>query len=108
MKVLYKEINGCKDCLSHKCGMCYELSTPIKDLSFENDCPLPTIEIVESFTRYITREKSIMACGNCRHWHRWGYNKHIKTEIGICKCADNGLLSVACNTKACDNFKEVK
>ena len=44
MRVLYKEIRGCDECPQNKCGMCYELSTPIKNLSFKIDCPLPNKE----------------------------------------------------------------
>lgn len=108
MKVLYKEINSCKECFMNKCGMCYELSTPIKNICFEMDCPLPNLEDVEKFSRYITKDKSICSCGNCTYWQRWGYNRHLKTELGICTNTDCDALSVkACNTKACENFKEV-
>ena len=107
MKVLYKEIEGCKECPMNKCGMCYESSTPIKELCFEMDCPLPNKPDVENFTRYINKNKSIFACGNCQWWKRWGYNKHIKTEIGICQHEDSNVLAVACNSKACNSFKEV-
>ena len=108
MRVLYKEIRGCDECPQNKCGMCYELSTPIKNLSFKIDCPLPNKEDVEGFTRYITNEKTLAACGNCKYWERWGYNKPLKTELGICTNTDLDQLSIkACNTKACTEFKEV-
>jgi hypothetical protein len=88
--------------------MCYELGKPLKDVSFERDCPLPNKEDVEGFTRYITKDKTLAACGNCQYWERWGYNKPLKTELGICTNADLDQLSIkACNTKACDEFKEV-
>ena len=107
MRVIYKEIDGCDDCLYNKQGMCYDLSRPLSEIVFERDCSLPSKQIVESFTRYITKSnKSIKACGNCKHWDRWSYNKNIKTEIGTCN-KDEILLFCHCNSDACKDFKEV-
>ena len=106
MRILYKEIGGCKDCPMNKCRMCYELGRPLKEISFDADCPLPTKEIVEGFTRYITRDKSINACGNCEHWTRWSYNQNLETEIGTCN-NDDILLFSHCTSPACESFKEV-
>lgn len=106
MRVVYEETDGCRDCLYNKCGMCYKLSRPLKELCFDMDCPLPTKEIVEGFTRYITSDKSLNACGNCRHWTRWVYNNNLETEVGTCNKEDI-LLFTNCTSTACDDFKEV-
>ena len=53
-RVIYKEINDCTDCLYNRHKICCELTRPIKSISFKDDCPLPTLETVESFTKYIT------------------------------------------------------
>lgn len=90
----------------NKCSMCYELGRPMKEISFDKDCPLPTLPIVESFTRYITPDRKLLACGNCRNWTRWGYNKHLKTELGICN-KGHFLKFVAANGSSCEEFDEV-
>ena len=106
MKVIYKEITDCTDCLYNKHKFCYELGRPLQEVSFERDCPLPTKQIVESFTRYITKDGKTRACGNCQHWERWNFNKNLKTELGICNNAEI-LQFCYCNRKACKEFKEV-
>ena len=106
MRVLYNEIDICKDCPMNRCRMCYELGRPLKEISFDADCPLPTLNIVESYTRYITNDKSLEACGNCRNWTRWGYNKNLKTEIGICN-KENFLKFVSANGSSCEEFEDV-
>ena len=105
-RVIYKEITDCTDCLYNKHGYCYEIGRPLSEIIFQHDCPLPTKRIVESFTRYITHKKSIKACGNCKHWERWGYNKNIKTEIGTCNKGDI-LNFYHCSSSSCKDFKEV-
>ena len=107
MRVIYDETDSCKNCLYNKGHMCSKLRKYLFDICFEQECPLPHKGIVESFTRYITKKKSIFACGNCKHWKRWGYNQHLHTEIGICTCSDGEKLHVNCNDKACNLFKEV-
>ena len=107
VRVIYDETENCKECLYNKCGMCLKLSRPLKELCFEKDCPLPHKGIVESFTRYITKQKSIFACGNCKYWKRWDYNQHLASEIGICTHPEGTKLSTRCNDKACKLFKEV-
>ena len=107
MRVIYAETDSCKDCLYNKHRVCYELSRPLKEIQFERDCPLPTKKIVESFTRYVSKnKKSTRVCGNCQHWERWGYNKSIKTEIGTCNKGDI-LQFCHCNSDACKKFKGV-
>ena len=105
-RVIYKEINDCTDCLYNRHKVCCELTRPINEISFKDDCPLPTRETVESFTRYITPKKSIRACGNCSYWERWSFNKNLQTELGICNNAEI-LQFCYCNRKACKEFKEV-
>lgn len=106
MRVLYKEIDSCKECPLNKCGMCYELSRPLQSICFELDCPLPNLSDVESLTHYITKDKSIECHGNCKNWTRWGYNKHLKTELGVCNKEDT-LSFVSSGGKCCDKFKDV-
>jgi len=107
MRVIYAETEDCTDCLYNKNRICYELSKPVKEVNFPAECPLPTREIVESFTRYISKsDKSTRACGNCTHWERWAYNRSIRTEIGLCNRQDI-LMFCHCNSDACKHFKEV-
>ena len=106
MRVIYKTIESCKDCLYNKHGMCYKLSRPLVELCYERDCPLPTLEKVEQFTRYITPDKSLAYHGNCKNWERWEYNRHINTDLGICKACDV-LKFCHANTNACEEFEEI-
>ena len=106
MRVIYKTIENCKDCLYNKNGMCYKLSRPLKEICYEMDCPLPTLEKVEQFTRYITPDKELDCHGNCKNWERWEYNKHINTDLGICKACDV-LKFCHANSKACKEYDEI-
>ena len=106
VRVIYETVESCKGCLFNKCGMCYKLSKPLKELCFEMDCPLPTLEKVEQFTRYITPDKSLDCHGNCKNWQRWEYNKHINTDLGVC-CACDVLKFCHANGRACEEFDEI-
>ena len=106
MKVIYETVESCKDCLYNKCGMCYKLSRPLQELCFELDCPLPTLSDVESFTRYITKDKELRCHGNCKNWRRWHYNKHLKKDEGVC-CANPGMCIVMANNEACEEYDEI-
>ena len=106
MRIIYEEVSDCSSCLYNKCEICSKINRPLKEISFKKDCPLPTKDIVESFTRYITNQKSIKACGNCKYFERWDYNKNLKTELGICNNAEI-LQFCYCNKEACKRFKEV-
>ena len=76
------------------------------DICFERDCPLPTLKDVEGFTRYITKDKGLRCHGNCKHWKRWDYNKHIKAEIGI--CTNQSFMRVCrADNAACEEYDEV-
>lgn len=105
MKVIYHEINSCEDCLYNNQLYCQELQRPLQEISFERDCPLPTREIVSSFTKYVTKQGSTKACGNCKYWERWNYNKNLQTELGICNNAEI-LQFCYCNRVACNEFKK--
>ena len=76
------------------------------DICFEQDCPLPTLSDVEQFTRYVTPDLELDCHGNCMNWRRWGYNKHLKTDEGICR-ANPGLCVCMANGKACEEFDEL-
>ena len=106
VRVIYETIESCKGCLFNKCGMCYKLSRPLKELCFEMDCPLPTLQKVEQFTRYITPDKELDCHGNCKNWQRWEYNKHINTDLGVCMVSA-GFKVCAANGKACEEFDEI-
>ena len=106
VRVIYETIKGCRECHYNKCQMCYKLSRPIQELCYEVDCPLPTLEKVEQFTRYITPDKSLDCHGNCKNWQRWEYNKHINTDLGIC-CACDVLKFCHANSKGCEEFEEI-
>jgi len=73
------------------------------DICFETDCPLPLLEEVERFTRYVTKDKSLKCHGNCKHWVRWHYNKSLNSDVGSCE--ENGMNLA--NHMACDDFEEI-
>ena len=105
MRIVYETIESCKDCLYNRCGMCYKLSRPIKELCFELDCPLPHLEDVERFTRYITEDKSLDCCGNCKNWKRWHYNEAFKLDVGACCVEGNRVYT--CDSEACEEYDEI-
>ena len=107
MKIIYEEIEDCDECLHNNDGFCCKLKRPIKKLNVKEDCPLPTLSDVEKFTHYITEDKSIYCCGNCVSWKRWGYNPHLKADLGICGHHLSNFLASKCTQKACEFFKEV-
>lgn len=106
MRVIYKTVDSCTDCLYRKNGMCYKLSQPLKDICFVRDCPLARLEDVEKFTRYITPNKELDCHGNCKNWQRWEYNRHINTDLGICMACDV-LKFCHANSKGCEEFDEL-
>ena len=106
MRVIYDTTEDCKRCPYNQGRVCTRLGKYLFDICFENDCPLPYLEEVEQFTRYITKDKSIKAHGNCKNWERWEYNKHIKTDIGICKACEVMKFCHG-NGRACEEFDEL-
>ena len=106
MRVVYETTEDCNKCLYNRDRVCLKLGKFLFDICFERDCPLPFLGDVENFTRYVTRDKSLKCHGNCRNWERWGYNEHLKTDIGICK-ASCELLFCHANTSACEEFDEL-
>ena len=105
MRVIYETTSDCTKCPFNHGRICMKLGKYLFDICFEQDCPLPHLEEVERFTRYITEDKSLDCCGNCRNWSRWQYNKHIKRDIGVC-CAD-GKRVYTCDSEACEEYDEI-
>ena len=106
MRVIYDTTENCTKCPYNQSHVCLRLGKYLFDICFERDCPLPLLEEVESFTRYITKDKSLKCHGNCKHWQRWEYNKHIGTDLGICK--DCEILKFChANGEACEEFDEI-
>lgn len=106
MRVVYETITDCEECYYNLNGKCNKLNMLIKDVSYDKDCPLPFLETVERFTRYITPDKRLSCHGNCRNWERWLYNKHLMTDLGICKKSVFNKI-VYCNSPSCDEFEEI-
>ena len=106
MRVIYEMTEDCKRCPFNHSHICMKLGKYLFDICFERDCPLPSLEEVEQFTRYITKDKSIRAHGNCKNWRRWEYNKALKTDLGICKACDVMKFCHA-NGEACEEFDEL-
>ena len=106
MRVIYRTVESCKDCLYNKHSMCYKLSRPLVELCYERDCPLPTLEDVEQFTRYVTKDKKLECHGNCKNWERWHYNKALNIDIGMCNGLNSTLACLATD-KACEEFEEI-
>ena len=106
MRVIYETTDDCKKCPHNTGKVCLKLGKYLFDICFEEDCPLPTLEDVEKFTRYVTKDKKLECHGNCKNWERWGYNKPIKSDIGMCM----GSVSVkvcAANGKSCEEYDEI-
>ena len=106
MRVIYDTTYDCHRCPYNHGRVCLKLKKYLWDICFERDCPLPLLEEVEQFTRYVTKDKSIKAHGNCRNWRRWDYNKHFKTDIGACNACEVVKICHA-NRKACEEFDEI-
>ena len=106
MRVIYETTEDCKRCPFNHGRICMKLGKYLYDICFEQDCPLPSLSDVESFTRYITKDKELRCHGNCKHWKRWDYNKHIKAEIGICT---HSCFKRVCraDSPACEEYDEV-
>ena len=107
MRVIYDTTEDCTKCVYNKSHICTKLMKYLFDICFERDCPLPYLEEVEQFTRYITKDKKLEAHGNCKNWERWHYNKSINSDVGVCKasciCGDMKLA----DEEACERFEEV-
>ena len=103
MRVIYDTTEDCNRCPYKRGSVCMRLGKYLFDVCFERDCPLPTLEEVEQFTRYVREDKSLRCHGNCKHWKRWGYNKAVGCDVGSCE--RNGL-NVASH-QCCDEFEEV-
>ena len=106
MRVIYEMTEDCKRCPFNQGHICMKLGKYLFDICFERDCPLPHLSDVEQFTRYITKDKELDCHGNCRNWERWEYNKHIKTDLGICKACDV-LKFCHANGKSCEEYDEI-
>ena len=106
MRVIYEVTEDCNHCPHNKGKVCMKLKKYLFDICFERDCPLPSLEEVEQFTRYITKDKKLECHGNCKNWRRWHYNKHLKTDEGVC-CANPGMCIVMANNAACEEYDEV-
>ena len=103
MRVIYDTTEDCTHCPYNTGRVCMKLRKYLWDICFETDCPLPCLEDVESFTRYITKNKELKCHGNCKHWKRWGYNKALNSDVGSCE--RNGM-NVASH-QGCDEFDEI-
>ena len=107
MRVIYDTTEDCKKCPYNQGKICTKLMKYLWDICFERDCPLPLLEEVEQFTRYVTKDKSLHCHGNCRNWERWDYNKHLKTDVGVCKANGHCCNVKQANGKACMEFDEI-
>ena len=106
VRVIYDLAESCTKCAYNHDRICTRLGKYLFDICFERDCPLPSLEEVEQFTRYITRDKELDCHGNCRNWERWHYNKSLNTDVGVCNGLNSMLVCLA-NGKACEEFDEL-
>ncbi len=106
MRVVYEMTEDCNRCPHNTGKVCMKLGKYLFDICFERDCPLPTLEEVEQFTRYITKDKELDCHGNCKNWERWHYNKSLNTDVGVCNGL-NSMLACLANDKACEEFDEL-
>jgi len=102
-RVIYDTVEDCTRCPYNHGRICMKLKKYLFDVCFERDCPLPTLSDVESFTRYVTRDKGLKCHGNCKHWKFWHYAKAVNGDVG--RCERNGV-NVASHS-ACDEYEEV-
>lgn len=103
-RVVYEEVESCETCPYNRLAYCEKLRLLCLAIDYERDCPLPKLEDVEKFTHYITEDKKLECCGNCRHWKYWDYNNHLKADLGICQYEESNVLSVTCNSKPCTYY----
>ena len=104
MRVIYDTTEDCRKCPYNQGKICTRLMKYLWDICFEKDCPLPHLEEVEQFTRYIRKGKySLRVHGNCKHWKRWDYNKALNSDVGSCE--RNGIKVAI--YQGCDEFDEV-
>lgn len=76
---------------------------------FTEDGTLVVIQTgsLENFDVKIYNIREVGDChGNCRNWERWEYNKHIRTDLGICRACDV-LKFCHANGKSCEEFDEL-
>ena len=105
MRVIYEVTEDCNHCPHNTGKVCMKLKKYLFDICFEQDCPLPHLEEVERFTRYITEDKSLDCCGNCKNWKRWHYNEAFKLDVGACCVEGNRVYT--CDSEACEEFDEL-
>ena len=106
MRVIYETTEDCKKCPHNTGRVCMKLRKYLYDICFEQDCPLPSLEDVEQFTRYVTKDKKLECHGNCKNWERWEYNRHINTDLGVCMVSA-GFKICHANVKGCEEFEEI-
>lgn len=103
-RVLYKEIKGCSECCKNIESICDNLNRHITNIDFRTDCPLPRLEDVEKYTKYVDESLELEVCGNCKHWSYWLYNPHLKCDVGFCSKV---CSVVPCSDSFCDGFDGV-
>ena len=106
MRVIYDTTVDCIKCPYNTGRVCMKLGKYLFDVCFETDCPLPELSDVEQFTRYVTKDKGLECHGNCRNWERWQYNKHLNTDLGLCRLSGDMKICHA-NGPSCEDYKEV-
>ena len=106
MRVIYETTDDCKKCPHNTGKVCLKLGKYLFDICFEEDCPLPTLDDVEKFTRYVTKDKKLECHGNCKNWERWHYNKALNTDVGMCNGL-NSMLACLATDKACEEYDEI-
>ena len=106
MRVIFESTEDCNHFPDNSGKVCMFLKKYLYDICFERDCPLPSLEDVEQFTRYITKDKKLECHGNCKNWERWHYNKSLNTDVGVCNGLNSMLVCLA-NGKACEEFDEL-
>lgn len=105
MKIIYQPITNCNDCLYNNGTYCKRLKKYLKDICYEQDCPLPTLTNVEQYTRYLDKNKNLQVCGNCKHWTYKGYDKYFNKDIGQCT---KHKSCIPCTSPTCTQYKEVQ
>lgn len=107
VRVVYETIEDCRGCVHNRTNICMKLGRYLRDICFELDCPLPYLEEVERFTRYVTKDKKLECHGNCKNWERWHYNKSLNTDVGVCRASCLACDVMLADEDACEEFDEI-
>lgn len=107
-RVYYEEISSCLTCPHNLNDICHyrENSQKISTELFKKNCPLPSLEEVEDYTRYVSDTLKLEVCGNCKHWEYKGFNREVR-GVDFGWCSKVGGFPNCNETRICEKFEMV-